>query len=337
MPRALDPERPGPPTFSIVIPSYNSVETLEWCLEGIEEQSAERAPEVTVVESGDPGYLEGVARRFPSVSFVVAPERLYSGQSRNVGARYASGEILVFLDSDCRPEPGWLEALLDAHRRGYGVVCGALENGVPGSVVGTAEHLISHANCAPRMPPKTIAGTTASSGNLSIRRDIFESHGGFAGTVRAVDFALTQKLKASATEVLFWPKAVVAHVNNRDAQRFLSEQVQRGYWSGIARIQYGSQGAIASRFPPVSFLAFPVRLLRFLTRSVRYEIVPYGELVRAAPLSVLGLTAWTWGFFLGVRTQRKAPIEPEEYERLTLGWRDYRVFRGAGDGAADAP
>lgn len=44
------------------------------------------------------------------------PTALYY-ELKNVGVRAARGEIVVGIDSDVRPEPGWLAVLLDAQRR----------------------------------------------------------------------------------------------------------------------------------------------------------------------------------------------------------------------------
>lgn len=45
--------------------------------------------------------------------FIAAPAHTYY-QLKNLGARSTAGEIVVFLDSDVIPEPGWLERMLAA-------------------------------------------------------------------------------------------------------------------------------------------------------------------------------------------------------------------------------
>jgi glycosyltransferase involved in cell wall biosynthesis len=47
-------------------------------------------------------------------------------EQKNIGAERARGDIIVFLDSDVVPEPGWLEALLAPfHTKGAQIVAGA--------------------------------------------------------------------------------------------------------------------------------------------------------------------------------------------------------------------
>ena len=45
-------------------------------------------------------------------------------EQKNIGAKLASREFVLFIDSDVLPEPGWLQALLEAARAGADVVGG---------------------------------------------------------------------------------------------------------------------------------------------------------------------------------------------------------------------
>lgn len=70
--------------------------------------------------------------------YVRAPERLYPNQARNLGARHADGDHLVFVDNDVFPEPGWLDALVRCAREtGAGVVG-------PLYLEGDREHAVVH-------------------------------------------------------------------------------------------------------------------------------------------------------------------------------------------------
>src|SRR6185369_13919320 len=46
--------------------------------------------------------------------------------ARNRGAAISRGDPNIFLDSDCTPHEGWLQALLAEHAKGYEVVGGSL-------------------------------------------------------------------------------------------------------------------------------------------------------------------------------------------------------------------
>jgi len=290
-----------------------------------------RAPwEAIVVASGDTGYLRELTDRWPRVKFVLSQQRLFSGQARNVGVKHSRGEVLIFLDSDCRPSPGWISAILEAHQKGFKAVCGALANGSPDSMPGTTEYVVTHSTYSPTLPTREISNATAASGNLSVDRDTFEQSGGFAGTYRANDFFFSLKLQTAGVRIVFWPGASVLCVNSESPGEFLKGQMTRGYWSAAARLESGSQGSIARKFPPLAFGLFPLRLYRLVGRCIRYRPVTLGVLAKTLPLASLGLLAWTWGFFKGALGIKNEGLE--EREPLPEGWADFKVLGFTGEG-----
>lgn len=100
--------------ISIVIINKNDraiTQTLEACrkLEG------KNRYEVIVVDSSE-GTLDDIAKVFPSVQWIAfVPNRdkpISIPEQRNVGVRAANGDIIVFIDANCVPQPNWLTELL---------------------------------------------------------------------------------------------------------------------------------------------------------------------------------------------------------------------------------
>lgn len=309
--------------FSIIIPGYNAGKTLGWCLDGATDQDYAGDVEVLVVESGNGDHLSELARKFPGVRFIHAPFQLFSGQARNVAAGHASGETLVFLDADCRPVRGWLSELAAGHARGYGVISGAIENGNPESYIATSEYLTSHSSYSQLIPEHVLDETTAASGNMSVRRDVYDAGGGFAGTRRAEDFVFSGRLHDSGVKILFCPRAVVHHINPSKLSEYMGGQVARGWWNAMARIELGLKGSITERFPLLAFALFFLRLERLVVRCLRFRILPTRELVKALPLCALGIAAWTWGYF---RASLENNWKWTESEILPLGWEQFEII-----------
>lgn len=116
-----------PPTVSVVIPVRNGAALLPTLIAGIHAQpDAERVIEVIVVDDGSTDGTAAVAR--VAGARVLAPTERSGNpaHARNVGARAARGDLLVFLDADCVPRKGWLAALLATRARGWRCVGGAL-------------------------------------------------------------------------------------------------------------------------------------------------------------------------------------------------------------------
>lgn len=98
-----------------MIPTRRRETRLAFALEALAEQTlaAERF-EVIVVRSSDTAgepVTEPPAGLL--VRFISSPVAGTSAQ-RNCGWRAARGTVVAFTDDDCRPAPGWLQALLDA-------------------------------------------------------------------------------------------------------------------------------------------------------------------------------------------------------------------------------
>jgi GT2 family glycosyltransferase len=122
---------------------------------------------------------------------------------RNVGVRQATGDIIVFTDSGCLPEDGWLERLLaPITEDGEDVTCG------PARAIGKSVYSgidwwrTGDRNYVPVAP--TI--------NLAFRREAFDAVGGFDEYFgSAEDFDFTWRLTDAGYRLRWVPDAVVQH------------------------------------------------------------------------------------------------------------------------------
>lgn len=112
------------PLISVVIPCGNDNLRLRWCLEGLACQSL-RAFETIAVNDGGPHREEtqrvvsSVRVRLPArydvrYQYLNPPSRDYRvGAARNLGARYAKADLIVFVDGDIVLDPGVLQDYAD--------------------------------------------------------------------------------------------------------------------------------------------------------------------------------------------------------------------------------
>ena len=122
---------------------------------------------------------------------------------RNIGVRLAEGDIIVFTDSGCLPEDGWLERLLaPIVEEGEFVSCG------PARAIGKSVYsgLNRWGNANANYVPM------ATTINLAFRREAFEAVGGFDesfGSAEDVDF--TWRLTDCGYRLRWVKDAVVGH------------------------------------------------------------------------------------------------------------------------------
>ena len=107
--------------FSVVIPTYNREGTLPRAIASVLAQTAADI-EIVVVDDGSTDNTAAVARAIddPRVTYVGQPNRGVSA-ARNAGAAVATGEFLVFLDSDDELLPDAI-ATLEAAAAGHDLV-----------------------------------------------------------------------------------------------------------------------------------------------------------------------------------------------------------------------
>jgi N-acetylglucosaminyl-diphospho-decaprenol L-rhamnosyltransferase len=98
------------PSVSVIIVSYNTREKLRRCLSCIEPYH-----EVIVVDNASSdGSAEMVRVHFPHVRLISNIENRGFGPANNQGASIASGEWLLYLNSDCYASPGAIRGLASA-------------------------------------------------------------------------------------------------------------------------------------------------------------------------------------------------------------------------------
>jgi glycosyltransferase involved in cell wall biosynthesis len=118
------PKPGGLPTFSIILETENlarvDTSALTHCLDTLarQEVSLARANEVFLMESGDapPGLLNSLRSAYPWITIIHEIQSLGYFDAKMQGARRASGEVVVFCDSDCEYDPQWLKNLLISFR-----------------------------------------------------------------------------------------------------------------------------------------------------------------------------------------------------------------------------
>ena len=185
---------------------------LRWLLNALEEQTLARdAWELVVVH----GFDEATAARFVGDHPLAAAGHLRAigpsaggglpARQRNVGWRSAHAGLVAFTDDDCRPEPDWLERLLEqAARTPDAVVQGATRPDPLEHDVFAAPHV----HTLEVRPPGRFAQTC----NILYSRELLERLDGFdERAVVGEDLDLSLRARQAGAELVGAPAAVVNH------------------------------------------------------------------------------------------------------------------------------
>jgi len=223
---------------TVVVPVYNSEDTLAACLHGLQAQDfAQGQYEVIVVNDGASDNSAAVAADF-SVR-LLEQDNQGAPVARNLGLANARGDWVAFTDADCIPSRSWLSSLINAVEAGSG---GAL--GAAGRTVGynsthqaarfvdlmgglDAERHLSH-------PTFPFAPTC----NVMYRRSILEQIGGFDPRYYAYD-ACDLHARARRTQDGPFPyvgHAIVLHRHRPSWKAYWKQQ--RNYGRGLAQFMW---------------------------------------------------------------------------------------------------
>src|SRR5262249_17992497 len=110
--------------ISVIIPHLNQEDYLRVGLEALHAQvGCKAAIEIIVVDNGSLRLPEDVCFSWPDVQLVSEPTP-GPGPARNRGILAARGDVLAFIDADCRADPGWLAAIEAAFADGKTQIIG---------------------------------------------------------------------------------------------------------------------------------------------------------------------------------------------------------------------
>jgi len=219
----------------VIVPVRDGQFELPGLMAGLGAQTLARERfEVIVVDNASRDATAAVAEAGGAT--VVSEPVPNRARARNTGAAAARAPLLAFTDADCRPDSGWLEALLG---------CAGVAPLVAGPVVvSTAE------------PPNAIERFEklwrfsqegwvklgwAATANLCVRRDAFEAVGGLDPAYRRIaedaDFCIRAGRAGHALG--YCPDAVVRHAAESRMRPFLRRAFNHGYSSSQALRRIG--------------------------------------------------------------------------------------------------
>lgn len=173
---------------SVVIAARNEETNLRALVDCFQRQTW-RNFEVIVVDDrstdGTPALLQQLGQSYNKLKILTVPadaalEMTPKKNALNAGIAEAAGEILLFTDADCFPEPGWIAGMVKCFTAEVGLVAGYVATHGKGLSSWFTEVDKLGLACV-------AAGTiglgfpiTCSGGNLAYRKEVFHQVGGFS-------------------------------------------------------------------------------------------------------------------------------------------------------------
>jgi cellulose synthase/poly-beta-1,6-N-acetylglucosamine synthase-like glycosyltransferase len=291
------------PAVSVVVPARNAQAQIGDCLSALLAQDyPAEGREILVVDNGSGDRTAEVIRSYP-VDYLSEP-RLGVSNARNRGIQAAYGSIVVLLDGDCVPEPGWLSALVSPFADAR-VGCVAGELGHPPAesaaqrqsarLLGNWQRFATSSD-----PPYVVTA------NAAFRRSVFEAIGLFDSRMtRAQDVELSLRFnQLSRLSVVYAPAAVARHVHPATQLGFIRQQLGWAYGAGLVEAKSRAGGRPRNDPPRLGPLGLQLRGLGAVLRlRARGEARP--EWLEDAWFTLLRQLAWIAGGWAGLLRGRR--------------------------------
>lgn len=218
--------------YSIVIPAFNAERSIEGLIASLECQDVARDKyEIIVVDDGSRDGTADVVRRFPDVILLTQHNR-GPAAARNLGAKHAQGDLILFTDSDCEAPPDWISQMVapmhDPNVIGAKGAYLTRQSSVVAQFI-QAEYEEKYRIMARRESIDFIDTYAA-----AYRKDVFQKYGGFDEEyLGAEDAEFSYRLSQDGLRMIFVPNAIVYHLFTVRIRTFLRKKYHNGYWRFI--------------------------------------------------------------------------------------------------------
>ncbi|MBI5094227.1 MAG: glycosyltransferase [Candidatus Hydrogenedentes bacterium] len=282
---------------AVVIPAFNAKTTLDRCLDACLRQTRP-ADEIVVVDDGSTDETPRIAEAH-GVHCIVQ-QRQGPAAARNAGTRAARADIVVFTDSDCVPEPEWLERLLDGFAPGVAGVGGGYGIENSGSWLARAVH----EEIRTRHAALGLEVDYLGSFNVAYRKEVFEAAGGFDETFTAAsgeDNDLAYRIQDAGGTLRYVRNARVGHFHPERLWPYLRTQQRHGYWRMKLYRKHPGRAARGDKYAgAVDLICPPLSLALVAGIGVTIALCALGHALPAANL-ILSIIVIGYGAIHAVR------------------------------------
>jgi O-antigen biosynthesis protein len=224
------------PKISVIICSYNGASTVQSCLASMMRIRYPGDVEIIFIDDGSTDHTQQILKQFPSVVNIVQ-KNMGLSHARNVGMHAATGDIIVYTDSDCEADEDWLYYLALNLTRSKHIGLGG-PNLIPdeGSWVADCVGLSPGGPTHVMIDDRTAEHVPGC--NMAFYRNAALQINGFDPQYRSAgdDVDFIWRLQAAGYSIGFAPPAQVWHYRRNTVKAYLKQQ--RGYGTAEALLKY---------------------------------------------------------------------------------------------------
>lgn len=279
------------PRVSVIVPAYNSENTIGRCLSAIEAQDyPKRLFEVIAVDDGSRDGTAEIIKQHGVKYFWQTNKG--PATARNKGVEKATGEIILFTDADCVPEKNWIrEMVRPFENKEVVAVKGAYRTGQKEIVARFCQIEFEERF---EMLKKAASIDMIDTYSAGFRKEVFDKMGGFDTSFPVAnneDTELSYRMSAKGLKMVFNPNAIVSHLNHpASIKRYARIKFWRGYWRMVVYKKFPDKMLKDTYTPQTLKFQTLLSLAAACTVPVALFIKPWGGLLLVAALVLFFLT-----------------------------------------------
>lgn len=257
--------------ITAAVPCYNAEKYIDRCIESLLNQTV-KPIEIIVINDGSTDLSEKKIKRFKQVKLLNHKGNLGLAEARNTAIKNSSGDIIVFIDSDAKAHPYFIENILNCYtdENVVGVGGEAIEGII--TIFDSWRHYHAYQGQKEKVTKKVdmIAGVAS-----SYRRNIFEKIGFFNPEFKtnSEDMEFGLRLKKEGFSLIYNPDALVDHMRV-DNFSSLTRMIFNWYYYGfIARKKVYGEAAFWYIYVITKHAARNVFQDIFIHKSVRLVLI----------------------------------------------------------------
>lgn len=228
MERQIDSE--NLPRISVIVPNYNSVDTIKRCLESLVNISYPKDKlEIIVADNNSTDGSRKIIDSF-SVKLVLEKEIQSSYAARNKAVEEGKGDIFAFTDSDCIVDKSWLlNSLKYFENDEIGGIAGKIEGFKP--ITLEEEYQILRGAVDQTRTFKHSYRPYAQTANAIYKKEVFEKIGGFEGRwISGGDADFSWRMQQDAKlKLVYADDCIVYHCHRTNSRAILKQGQKNTY------------------------------------------------------------------------------------------------------------
>lgn len=223
---------------SVIIVTYNTDnELLSQNLESLNMQT-NKDFEIIIVDNSDKADVKSIVSNY-SLKYIKLNKNYGLSLARNIGTKYARGNIVIFLDDDAIPANDFVEEHIRAHHQ-YNII-GLRGKAIPTNNKNIYNHFSYHYNYG----NKTIPCYINLEGNSSFKREELSKIGGFnpklegAGGYEGLElsYRIISKYK-DLNKLIYYPDAIIYHEYSSNLMEFIRKRLRHIKYSKYLKDKY---------------------------------------------------------------------------------------------------